>query len=121
MYKLGIFWGSNTGNTEKIAYIIYEKISKYYNNVNIFNISNVSLNDFFKFNFFILGTSTWYYGELQNDWNNFLLNLKKLNFNNKIVSLFGCGDQKNYYDSFCNGVKILYDIVYKNGAKIIGY
>ncbi len=120
MFKIGIFYGSDTGNTKKIAYYIYEKMSIYFD-VNIFNISSVSLKNFKKFDIFILGTSTWYCGELQYDWDNFLNKFKKINFLNKIVCFFGCGDQKNYSNHFCNGIYKLYDIAKKNNALIMGY
>ncbi len=120
MFKVGIFFGSDTGNTKKIAYIIYEKINKYFD-VNISDISSNSLKDFKDFDIYILGTSTWYYGELQYDWDNFLNDFKKINFLNKIVCFFGCGNQKDYSNYFCNGIYKLYNIAKKNNALIIGY
>ncbi len=120
MFKIGIFFGSDTGSTKKVAYFIYEKISKYID-VSILNIVDSCLNDFEDFDILIIGTSTWYYGELQYDWDNFLSKFKKINFTNKIVCFFGCGNQKDYSDYFCNGVYKLYNIVKKNDALIIGY
>ncbi len=120
MYNIGIFFGSNTGNTKKVAYKIKNKISNFFF-VNILDISNVSKNDFLNYDIFILGTSTWYYGKLQYDWNIFFDSFKKINFYNKIVSFFGCGNQKEYSNCFCNGLYKLYNVVYKKNAKIIGY
>ncbi len=120
MCNIGIFFGSDTGNTKKNAYLIKDKISKYFN-TKIFNISQSFKKDFLNFDIFILGTSTWYLGELQYDWINFLDILKKINFKNKIVALFGCGDQRNYKNSFCDAVYELYKIVYKKKPIIIGY
>ncbi len=120
MFKIGIFYGSDTGNTKNIAYLIYEKLTKYFN-THILNINNVSIESFKKFDIFIFGTSTWYCGELQYDWDNFLKDFKKINFSKKIVSFFGCGNQKDYINNFCDGVYKLYNIVKSNNGLIIGY
>ncbi len=120
MINIGIIYGSNTGRTKKIAFLIYKKIIKYYN-TSVLNISNLSLRDFLKFNVLILGVSTWYNGKLQQDWHNFLPVLKKIDFKKKIVAFFGCGNQKFYKNYFCNAISILHNIVIKNNAKIIGY
>ncbi len=120
MFKIGIFFGSDTGNTKRVAYLIYEKISKYFD-ISILNIADSSVSDFKNFDILILGTSTWYYGELQYDWDNFLDKFKRLNFLNKRVCFFGCGNQKEYSDYFCNGVYKLYNVVKKGGALVFGY
>ncbi len=120
MFDIGIFFGSDTGNTKKIAYLIYEKLNKKFK-VNILDVSKCKIDDFLICKFLIIGTPTWYYGELQYDWNNFLDYFKKINFDKKIVAFFGCGDQRDYSDYFCNGLRILYDIVVNSNAKIIGY
>ena len=36
----------------------------------------------------------WYYGEAQCDWDDFFPTLEEIDFNGKLVALFGCGDQK---------------------------
>ncbi len=118
--KIGIYFGSNTGNTKKAAYLIYKEISSFYKS-KLFNIAKVDSSEFKKTDVFILGTSTWYDGELQDDWENFLPILDKISFKKKIVAFFGCGDQENYGNTFCNGISKLFDIVKKNGAIIIGY
>ncbi len=120
MYNIGIFFGSDTGVTKRIAFIIKKKINNYFN-VDILNISESSKNDFLNYDILILGTSTWYQGELQYDWDDFLSCFKKINFNKKIVSFFGCGNQKDYSNCFCNSVYKLYNIVYKKNGYIIGY
>ncbi len=120
MCNIGIFYGSDTGNTKKVAFKIKKKISKYFNS-DIIDISKSSKNNFLNYDIFILGTSTWYYGELQYDWSIFLSSFKKINFSNKIVSFFGCGNQKKYNNYFCDAIYKLYNIVLKKNAKIIGY
>ncbi|WAI11502.1 MAG: flavodoxin FldA [Buchnera aphidicola (Macrosiphum albifrons)] len=118
MKKIGIFFGSDTGNTEKIAKLLQKYIG---NNISIlYDISNTVQKDIEDFNFLILGVPTWYYGEVQCDWDDFLPTLKKINFANKTVALFGCGDQEDYSEYFCDAVGVIHDIIKKNKANIIG-
>lgn len=118
MEKIGIFFGSDTGNTEKIAHIIHKKIGK--NNSVLYDISNTSKTDIECFNNLIFGIPTWYYGEVQCDWDDFLPILKKINFSNKTIALFGCGDQEDYSEYFGDALSVIYKIVQNNQAKIIG-
>ncbi len=120
MCKVGIFFGSDTGNTKRVSYYILEKFSKYFD-TSILNIANSSVYDFYEFDILILGTSTWYCGELQYDWDDFLYNFKSINFSNKIISFFGCGNQEDYGDYFCSGIYKLYKIVIKDNPIILGY
>ncbi|ABJ90654.1 flavodoxin FldA [Buchnera aphidicola] len=118
MKKIGIFYGSDTGNTEKIAYKIHKQLGK--NNSKIFDISDSSLKKIKKFNILFFGIPTWYYGELQCDWPDSLSILKKIDLKNKIIALFGCGDQKDYSEYFCDSIGIMYDILKKKNAKLVG-
>lgn len=118
MEKIGIFFGSDTGNTEKIAKIIQKSIGE--NICILHDISNSNKKDIEDFNFLILGIPTWYYGEVQCDWDDFLPTLKKIDFSNKTVALFGCGDQEDYGEYFCDALGTIYKTIKKNNAKIIG-
>ncbi|QCI21598.1 flavodoxin FldA [Buchnera aphidicola (Hyadaphis tataricae)] len=118
MRKIGIFFGSDTGNTEKIAKHIQKFIGE--NIAILHDISNSTQKDIEKFDFLIFGVPTWYYGEVQCDWDDFLPTLKKIDFLNKTVALFGCGDQEDYGEYFCDALGIIYNVIKKNKAKIIG-
>ncbi|MFI4847272.1 MAG: flavodoxin FldA [Candidatus Makana argininalis] len=118
MSKIGIFYGSDTGNTEKIAYIINNILGK--KKSDIFNISEINKKDIEKYDKILLGISTWYYGEPQCDWDDFFPIIKKINFKNKICAIFGCGDQENYPEYFCDAMGILGNIIKLRGAKIVG-
>ena len=52
---------------------------------------------------FILGVPTWYYGELQSDWEAYFEHFKTLDFSEKTVALFGLGDQWGYDEWFIDG------------------
>lgn len=119
MSEIGIFFGSDTGNTENIAKIIHNQIGK--NIAKIFDISQCSQNDIELYDKILFGIPTWYYGEAQCDWDDFFPTLKKINFTNKKVAIFGCGDQEDYAEYFCDAMGIIKNIIQPNGANIIGH
>ncbi|OQM34504.1 flavodoxin FldA [bacterium endosymbiont of Pedicinus badii] len=116
--KIGIFFGSDTGNTEKIANIIKKFLGE--EKTKIFDISETSQEDIENYEKIIFGIPTWYYGESQCDWEDFFPTLKKINFSNKKVAIFGCGDQEDYSEYFCDAMMEIYKIVKKNKARLVG-
>lgn len=118
-YKIGLFYGSDTGVTEDIADKIISKwkicpIEKHC-------VDMCKIEDFEPYNFIFLGLSTWYYGELQSDWENFVDDFVNIDFTGKTVALFGPGDQYGYDDYFVDGIGIIAEIVLENGGTIIGH
>ncbi len=119
MCKMGLFYGSNTGNTKRIAEKIAAKLGA--ENVELKNINNVFSEDFKKFDKIILGSSTWGYGELQDDWSDFFPKFDNINFTGKKVALFGVGDQNGFSDTFVDAMGIIYEKVVSQNAKVIGF
>lgn len=115
MAKVGIFYGSTTGVTEDIAHKIAEKID----GAEIFNIdgNEDKLEDF---DVLLLGTSTWGFGDLQDDWQTVLDELSNLDLKGKKVGYFGTGDQGTFADTFIDALGIINDEIKKTGATIIG-
>ena len=117
MEKLGLIYGSDTGATESVIEVLVEIINK---EVEVIEVCNVDEDDFLKFDFLILGLPTWYDGDLQSDWEDYYDTFKTIDFTNKIVAIFGLGDQIGYGEYFVDGIGILAQVVIKNGGKIIG-
>ena len=69
---------------------------------------------------FILGTSTWGAGELQDDWYDGLNTLQGADLSGKTIALFGCGDCASYSDTFVGGMGELYNGIKDSGARFIG-
>jgi flavodoxin I len=113
-----LIFGSDTGITEEISRLISEKWKK--TPLDLIEVSDISSEEFYKFDFLILGLSTWYDGDLQSDWDSFLDEFKTIDFTNKLVAIFGLGDQIGYGEYFIDGVGILAKIVLDNGGKLIG-
>lgn len=118
MKKIGIFYGSSTGDTEVIA----DKIQQVFGeeHADVFNIDAVEKNEIEQYPYLIFGTSTWGLGDMQDDWEEFLDVLKTIDLSNKKVALFGLGDQEVYSGSFVNGMGELYEQISKR-TNIVGY
>lgn len=118
MVTVGIFFGSDTGNTENIANMIQVKLGKDCSTV--YDIAKCSREDLEKFNILLLGIPTWYYGEAQCDWDDFFSTLSEIDFSEKLVAIFGCGDQEDYSEYFCDAMGTIRDIIELRGATIVG-
>lgn len=119
MKQVGIFFGSDTGNTEKVAEQIQLILGS--DKADLFDIRNATNEHIEKYDYLFFGISTWYYGDPQADWEDFFPNLEQIDFNGKTVAIFGCGDQEDYAEFFCSAMGMLRDIIEPNGAKIVGH
>lgn len=115
MAKIGIFYGTTTGVTEDIA----NRISNNLEDVDVFNISG-SEDKLGDYEVLILGTSTWGFGDLQDDWQSVLDTLSSLDLSGKKVAYFGTGDQSSFGDTFIDGIGIIHEEIEKTGATLIG-
>lgn len=115
MAKVGIFYGSTTGVTEYIANRIAEKID----GAEVFNIDG-NVDELENYDVLLLGTSTWGFGDLQDDWQAVLDDLANLNLAGKKVAYFGSGDQGTFSDTFMDGMAIINEEISKTGATVIG-
>src|SRR5690554_7556901 len=67
MKKLGIFYGTSTGNTEYVAKLLVKEFGDYdVHLADIARVKNVQLLE--DFDYLILASSTWNFGDLQDDW-----------------------------------------------------
>ncbi|MEM1217881.1 MAG: flavodoxin [Bacteroidota bacterium] len=116
--KTGLFWGSDTGTTE----IVTKDFMDAWNLTELTAIEGceMTVEDYGKFDFIIIGVPTWYDGDLQSDFEDFFDQFKTIDFTDKIVALYGLGDQYGYDEYFVDGLGILGSVVLENGGKIIG-
>ena len=115
MANIGIFFGSDTGNTEKVAEKIATKLS-----LEAQDIAGNNSEIFDDYDLLILGTPTANYGEMQPDWDYFVPELEDADLNGKKVALFGLGDQIDYPDSFLDAMGELAEMVEEAGGTLIG-
>ena len=69
MATVGIFFGSDTGNTEHIAKMIQKELGK--NLLAVHDIAKSTKEDIAGYDLLMFGIPTWYYGEAQCDWDDF--------------------------------------------------
>ena len=115
---IGIYYGSSTGNTEAAANDIAAALGV--DAANIHNVSDTDASTVADYDTLLLGSSTWGAGDLQDDWYDFLDNLKGQDLAGKKVGLFGCGDSDGYADTFCGALVQIYDALQDTGATFVG-
>ena len=118
MKQISLIYGSDTGMTEDVTHTLVDYIN--WADVLVKEVHAAKKEDFTKYDILILGLSTWYDGDLQSDWEDYFEEFKTIDFTNKIVAIYGLGDQYGYDDYFIDGVGILAEVIKSNGGKIIG-
>jgi flavodoxin I len=127
MSKIGIYFGTDTGRTRRIAKLIAQKLGD--SAVPPLNINRATVEQFLAHDVLILGTPTYGDGELpglsvglaQESWEEFLPRLAGQDMRGKKVALFGLGDQEKYSNEFVDALIFIHDAVVACGARIIGY
>lgn len=121
--KIGLFYGTDTGNTESAAEEIKTQIENILGEgtVDLIEIYQKKKEDMMKYDFIIMGQPTWYDGELQGDWEEFIPELKELDFTGKKIAFFALGDQYGYASYFCDSIGIFYDMVVAQGGEVVGF
>ena len=115
--KIGIFYGSSTGNTESVATQLAKKLNV--DKSNLLDVSGTGVqNKIINYDILILGSSTWGDGDVEDDWN--VDSLKSYDLKGKKVAVFGTGDSSSFPDTFCNGMSFLADAAQVAGAELIG-
>ena len=119
---IGIFVGSTYGNTEAAA----EEIAGLLNaragvGIELANVKDDGCGAMTGYELLILGCSTWHDGKLQDDWEDCISELQKLNLSGKTIALFGAGDQEGYANSFQDALGILGTDLRAMGAKLVGF
>lgn len=117
MSKIGIYYGTTSGNTQDVAEEIAKKL----------NIEKTDLHDTAKadtnysaYDVILFGSPTYGFGDLQDDWEDYIDKVKNADLNGKKVALFGCGDSSSYSDTFGDAIGKIYHAIKDKGCLIIG-
>lgn len=117
MKKIGIFYGSTTGNTYKVAQKLAALLKVSPNDT--YDISRVAPAAVGEYDVLLFGSSTWGAGDLQEDWFDFSAAIKAMNLSDKTIAVFGTGNEK-MVKTFCNAVGKISDMAESTGARLIG-
>lgn len=119
MKSIGIFYGSTTGNTRKIAENIKTNLQP--GLVDIYDVKYAKIEDVERYENIILGSSTWGKGILQADFERFLYDvLKFANLKGKKIAIFGTGNSLKYPDSFADAIGIIFEALEGKGVSFVG-
>ncbi|MDD4372481.1 MAG: flavodoxin [Bacteroidales bacterium] len=105
MKPVGIFYGSTSGTTRKMAEKIKNALGK---DAHLHNIHESDVKTITQYENLVFGTSAWGIGDMQDDWEHFIDDLNEIDFKGKKVALFGLGDQEEYPESFVDGLGTMY-------------
>lgn len=119
MAAIGLFFGSDDGNTEAVAARIQQRFGA--ERVDIHDVSDVTQLEFADYERIILAIPTWDFGQIQSDWEEFWEDVSAIDFSGKTVALVGLGDQFGYGDYFLDAMGMLHDVIAANGAAIVGH
>jgi flavodoxin I len=119
---IGLFYGTDTGNTEAVAKKIVANIEEKLGaeSIEMMEIYQKNTADMAKYDLLILGMPTWYDGELQGDWEEFIPKMELIDFSNKKVAFFGLGDQYGYASYFCDALGVFASIVEDRKGTLCG-
>lgn len=128
MAKIGLFFGSNTGKTRKVAKMIKKKYDDDELLAKPLNVNRITAEDFAAYEFLIIGTPTLGDGELpglssdcdSESWEEFLPKIEDTSFEGKTIALFGLGDQVGYPDEFLDAMGELHEFFTERGATTVG-
>jgi flavodoxin I len=128
MARIGIFFGSNTGNTRKVAKMIKKRFPEEGLFADPLNVNKASPELIASHDYLILGSPTLGEGRLpgletdcQNpSWAEFLPTLAGIDFSDKTVALYGLGDQEKYPDNFCDALGEIHAFLIARGAHVVG-
>lgn len=127
MARIGIFFGSTSGKTRKVA----KMIKKRFDDETVaepLNINKATADDLAAYQFLIFGTPTMGEGQLpglrsecdDESWEEALLRLADIDLSGKVVAIYGLGDQDGYPNQFVDAMIELYDFVIDRGGRVVG-
>ncbi|MCG5524729.1 flavodoxin [Ectothiorhodospira haloalkaliphila] len=127
MARIGIFFGTTSGNTRKVAKMIKKKFDDE-TMAKPLNVNRVSADDIAGYDYLIFGTPTMGSGQLpglsadceEESWEEFMPTLEEVDFSGKTVALYGLGDQVGYPDEFVDALMEIHDVVTDRGGRVVG-
>lgn len=117
MAKIGIFYGSTEGNTERVVTRIKELLG---DDAELNNVNATTAEDVQPYPYLILACPTWEIGQLQEDWESFIDEVEKVDYAGKKVTYVGVGDADGYPDTFLDAIGIIHQRIQDKGAQFIG-
>jgi len=116
---VGLFYATQTGNTETVATAIAEA-----SGLEATDVSDYGAEDLAGYDGLIVGAPTWNTGadEYRSGvaWDDLIDDIKAADFSGKTVAVFGCGDSAGYGENFCDCIEELHSTFKAAGATMVG-
>jgi flavodoxin I len=119
MAKIGIFFGSTEGNTERVVTEIQTQLGGEAVAA-LHNVNSATADDMQPYPYLILACPTWEIGQLQEDWDSFIDELADVDFTGKKVAYVGLGDADGYPDTFIDAPGIIHERIKDKGVTLVG-
>lgn len=121
MTRIGIYYGSTGGATADVASQIAEALAaRIGEKVTLADIAKTDMAALKGHEILLIGSSTWNWGDLQDDWDVALPKFAALDLTGKKLAFFGCGDQYGYPDTFGDALATLWEAAEQSGATLCG-
>lgn len=118
MKKIGLFYGTSTAKTAEVARKIEHAFAD--TEIETVSIESAGKMDFEKYDCLVVGTSTWFDGELPYYWDEIVPDLEALDLTGKQIAIFGLGNQQKYPENFVDGIGLLAEAFLSCGATLVG-
>lgn len=119
MTKVILIYGSTTGNTEELTRHVAAGLKEGGMDVKVKNVTEAKTAELGAYDLIVLGCSTWYDGELQDDFVSFHEEMSGISLDGKKAAVFGPGNFDFYADTFCTAVDILEQRLLQCGAVMV--
>ncbi|MFO8063346.1 MAG: flavodoxin [Spirochaetia bacterium] len=118
MRRVGIVFGSSTGNTRDVS----EQIQRTFGpeQADLLDISEIDPHTLEQYDNLVFAVSTWGMGDLQDDWEAFFPSFDEIDLTHTHVAVAALGDQRNYPEHFADAMPILVDKAAERGASVVG-
>ena len=116
---VAIIFGSSTGNTEYVANKVLRAFGD--ESARLYNISDPETMEVIRSSAnLVCCLSTWGAGDMQDDWDALIDELRRIDYSGKRIAILGLADQQNYPDTFADGIAVLAKIVRSRGGQVVG-
>ncbi len=120
--KIGIFYGSETGNTEMNIKRVKDALDgRFPDLTELHDIRKVPVTKMKDYKRVIVGCPTWNVGELQSDWADKYDDIDEVDLSGIKIAMLGCGDQSGYPNNFCDAIGLLGLKFEEKGAELVAF
>lgn len=119
--RVAVVYGSTDGNTARVASTVQRLLQeRFVLQVDLGDVRQTDLAALPGYDLVLLGSSTWNWGDLQDDWSTALAPFAALDLQGVPIGFFGCGDGYCYSETFGDALGILWEAAERAGAKLVG-